>query len=524
MFPQYIAKQLLNAERIADYQRNCDLYEGEHWKIFNIDEQEKKLHKYEYIAYNILATAVDIKTDMIWREAPQIKFKSTKTQKAFDQLRKSTQFDEKLRNATWAMLVYGDAPLKIAIDENTETAKDELQLCLYNLEPEGWFPDYDEYNPAKPAKVNSLLFTKTIDDKTKAFLVESHMPGKIVWTAYIETDQVKDKTQVSPLEYFANELADVLANGGTKATDSEIVYNTDCEYSLLQVLRNNTDFSEYFGVSDFTLPVISKVNALNNFANLANFVIATNSIPKLILSENASKMLTNIIESINQNRIESENRPGVPDSFIQEPNTKFLHRTSYLRSMIYRELVQQLQAFEDGGRGETKYLTNSFDLAQIREQHEIFFKSLMSELGISEVLYNPALATGGLSGVAYMRLLSPTLNAVDGIKRKLEPYLQKVVYTMLEVANKNSLINTKPEMPEVHFKDGVINDDKETLDAVVIKYQNKLLPAIEAIKQANNLDEEQANLLLTQIHEESAKEAGQEDPETNQDSENEEEL
>lgn len=495
MLPKYIAEQMKNGERFENYEINCSLFEGEHYKLFNIDEQEKKLNKYEYIAYDLLNQAVGIKVDLIWREAPIITFKSPATQKAFDELRASTRFDEKLRNATQNMLVYGDSPLKVAVDDNSETKDEKLELCLYNLEPENWYPDYNEYNPAKPARANTLIFEKKIE-KISYFLLETHEPSRIVWTAFEKAESKDEYTQIQPLSIFKDELAGVVADGAVE-TDFEIIFTTDCQYSLLQVLRNDTDSSDYFGVSDFTLPVVSKLNALNNFANLANFVIATNSIPKLILSENASKMLSNIIENINTQSqgAEIEN----PTSFLTDPKTTFLNKTSYLQSYIYREMLGKMKAFEDGGRGETKYLTNNFDLEQIRKQHEIFFKSLMSELSISEVLYNPELTTGALSGVAYMRMMSTTINAIDNIKRKLEPFMQKVIYTMLELANNSNVVKVEAEMPTVTFKDGIVNDNLEDLDAVIKKVQNQLLPTVEAIKQANNITLEQAQEFKTQI-------------------------
>ena len=208
-------------------------------------------------------------------------------------------------------------------------------------------------------------------------------------------------------------------------------------------------------------------------------------------------MLSNIIENINSQSqgAEIEN----PTSFLQDPKTTFLNKTSYLQSYIYREMLQKMKAFEDGGRGETKYLTNNFDLEQIRKQHEIFFNTLMSELSISEVLYNPKLTTGALSGVAYTRLMSTTINAIDNIKRKLEPFIQKVVYTMLDLANNANVVKVEAQMPQVKFRDGIVNDSVEDLDAVIKKVQNQLLPTVEAIKQANNITIEEAKKYEAEI-------------------------
>jgi len=123
----------------------------------------------------------------------------------------------------------------------------------------------------------------------------------------------------------------------------------------------------------------------------------------------------------------------------------------------------------------------------------------MSELSISEVLYNPKLTTGALSGVAYTRLMSTTINAIDNIKRKLEPFIQKVVYTMLDLANNANVVKVEAQMPQVKFRDGIVNDSVEDLDAVIKKVQNQLLPTVEAIKQANNITIEEAKKYEAEI-------------------------
>ena len=167
-----------------------------------------------------------------------------------------------------------------------------------------------------------------------------------------------------------------------------------------------------------------------------------------------------------------------------------------------------MRAFEDGSRGgQTKYLTNDFSLEEIRKQHEIYFNSLMSEMDISEVFYNPSLITGNLSGIAYKRLMSKTLNAVDNSKRTLEPYIARQAFTMMQLAKVNNLTEVTAEMPEVLFHDGIINDEKEELELIIMKVQNDLLPLKEAMAQANKMSIDQIEKWMSEM----------EDPEISED-------
>jgi len=504
--PQYV-KQGMQDQRHSDYVFNNNLYTGNHYKVFNHDEQEKKLHSWEYLCYGILKQAVTTKSDLIWHELPLIKFDKPRLQKEWDELRLNTNFDLKMYQATNYLYVYGDSLVKIGVDENNETAEeDDLQVSLYLQSPNNWYPEYDPFNPMRSAKANSILFKKEITTSTgvvegSAYLLETHIPGKIIWTAYFEKQgsvTENEAEQVPLLRYFADELDGIVANGEVNESSFIAEYDTNCTYSLLQRIKNKLDINSYFGQSDFSQPVISKIQALNNYANLADVIIVTNSFPKLILSEKAGNILTRIIEEFNYGRDTNSDITN-PGDLLQSPDKAFLNKKTYAESFIYRKLVDEMKAFVDGSEGNTRYLQNDFDLEQIRRQHDIFFKALMSEMDISEVFYNPELSTGAKSGVAYKRLMTQTLNAVETTKRQLEPFIKKTVYTILQLAKQNGLISSQPEMPTVRFYDGIINDESEELANLVTKVQNNFMPLIEAIKIANDVDEKQAMEILDKM-------------------------
>lgn len=496
--PKYIEEDKKHL-RHELYKQSDSLYKGDHYEVFNPDEQEFKTHRYLYICFGILKMAVDTKVDLIWSQKPIITFTNDNLQKEWDKLRSNLRFDEIMSNFTKNLYVHGDSVIKIAIDDTTETSKkNDLQLALYNISPDNWIPEYDSLNPDKYPKSQTFVLEKKIKEngeELEVYLLEKHEAGKIIWTAYIEKND--EYMQVPVLQHWEEELAGVLAKNHKKE-EFELLYETGLDYSLVQFAKNKQELGEFYGKTDFSLPVISKLNSLNNYANLADKVIVTNTFPKLILSEEMGKKLKNIIEETNRNR-SSNGQVELPRTFTEDIQTTFLSSETYLTSYIYRQLLSQMQAFVDGGRGETKYLINDFDLDQLRKQHEIFFKALMSEMGISEVFYNPNLAVGAKSGVALKRLASQTLNEIEHTKRQLEPLMQKVIYTLLQLGNQYGLITSSPEIPMVNFLDGLISDDMEILDATIKKIQNNLISQKEALKLVNGYDDKEAEAKMIEI-------------------------
>jgi len=489
MLPNYILQG--KEKRLSAYEFNTKLVEGDHYQLFNINESEFKMNANEYICYNFLKTAVEIRTDLIWKEAPKVSFANLGLQAEWDKLRLTTGFDETMKSITSQLLVLGDAVVKIGVDNVETSIDDEMELTLYSQNPRNWFAEYNPSNTFKKAKRESMVFEKEIlngKDKDKACLVETHKAGLISWTSYIGTDY----KQVDPLLYFSEELEGVLAD--SEQTEFIINYQTKCKYSLLQSIRSNNDFSSYYGKSEFTMPVVSKINALNRYANLADTVVVSNSFPKLLAGDELQNLMKRIAEEAKSvNRGES-----TLDNLFAEPKNRFLSSQTYLQSWVFKQIADSKVLPNSKAGAETSYLNNPFNLEEVRSQHKLFFPALMTELGISEVFYNSELTTGGLSGVAYKRLMSLTLNKVDNTKRTLEPFLCKVIYAMLELGHKNSLVKNVPEMPTIHFEDGLVNDEKETLEMVILKIQNQLLPMKEAVMKVNSVNQETAEAYLVE--------------------------
>jgi len=503
MLPEYIIDQK-KSDRLNNYSFNQDLLDGNHNRLFNVNESEFKMNSYEYLCYDVLKTALNIKADLIWKEAPVVDFGDEKLQEEWQALRIATDFDQKLRVATMNLYALGESVVKIGVDENNETSQiNDFQLSLYVQNPVNWFVDYNKSNPQQTPKNQTMIFEKDIFDGNEkrgcAYLLETHSPGNILYTSYYKKEGSQDQDAVAVLLYFEEEMLGVVGINKSKE-DLEINYPTNCKYPLLQYIKQNENSNNFYGKSDFTLPVVSKVNALNRYANLADLIIVTNSMPKLLAGDELQNLLKKIIEEAKSNS--SAGQP-LTRSIMDSPQVGFLSSQTYLQSWVFKQLADT-KVLPNSSRGaETKFLNNPFDLQQLRDQHEIFFKSLMNELGISEVFYNPSLSSGALSGVAYKRLMTMTLNEIENTKRKLEPFLKKVIYTMLELAKKNNLIKSEVKEVKVTFNDGLINDENEDLQLIIQKVQNQFMPLIKAIKIVNNVTEEEATILLQEMQNQS---------------------
>jgi hypothetical protein len=129
--------------------------------------------------------------------------------------------------------------------------------------------------------------------------------------------------------------------------------------------------------------------------------------------------------------------------------------------------------------------------------------TIFAELDISEVLYNPKLTPGQTSGVAFKRLLTPTLNAVANIKNNLSFILPNLIYSYLQISNQNGTIANQAEIPTVKFSDAIVRDDTETIQKWTDLYRNKLATKADRIlRQAlkRGDDETRNYTLIYQIY------------------------
>jgi len=498
-FPKYIDKK---AERLVGYGQYLDIYNGDAYKVFNFNIYPFVFTKEDYISYQLLTSAVNIKTDLIWLEPPVISFENEQTQEEFNKLRDSSMFNKKMKIATKSKFFLGDSVIKIAIDDNEfSNLKDDKKLAIYNVDPKIWFPKYREYNYSKYPEQQTILYEIEEKDengkKVEYYLLETYKKSQIIYTAYKEVDN--KYVQINPLDKF-DFLNDVLVSSVDGLT---YIYETGADYPLVYFFQNNRGTDCFFGKSDLTQSAISKIKAINGYSTFAKFVLFRNSNPPMSLSEKALKAIKQIKSRVASDSTGGNEQSGLNmlegiNSWRDVIDSPF--QVSLLENIETKKIFENT-VFPADPSAKNEFLSNPFDIKQIQDEREKLISSLMSEFDISEVFYNPSISTGAKTGVAYKRLMTLTLNAVERTKQELAEQLPYICYTMLQLAKDNGLIDksTVLELPTVNFKDGIINDESEILNYYIQAVQAGFASQKEAIMTLNDTDSSGAETIMQEI-------------------------
>lgn len=483
MFDPHLILDDANKERMDSYEARSNLFYGNHYLYYDIDIFEYKLKAEDYICFDILQTAIELKTDLTFLNDPKIEFENKQLLNAWDELNQKGGYLEKIKQAVTYNSIYGNNPIKIGTELNPDP-----EVVIYNLDPKTWYPTYSDYNLNKQSKTNTIVFCKELKDKTKVYLCETHEPGKIIFEGFLLKG--KDFEAVPIMEYFGDIFEHVLVENNFQRNDIKFGFKTNITYSTIQVMENQSTNLSYFGISDFTLPVISKLGAINKYANLADFLITVNSQPPIQLSKDAMALLAKHKEDAIYEL--DERYIGLPTDFNTNPvrSKRHIYAKSLLESLQYRKLMQNA-ILPDTGRGENKFLNNPFDTDKIELRIEKLMQQLFDELDISEVFYNPN-SIGSKSGVALKLLMTNTLNAINSKQNYLKKFLPKLIFTILELAYDNKIINIKPEMPSVSFTGELLTEEQAKLEYLITKYNNQLATKVDVLKELYDMTEEQA--------------------------------
>jgi hypothetical protein len=237
--------------------------------------------------------------------------------------------------------------------------------------------------------------------------------------------------------------------------------------------------------------------------NLAVQVIVDNSQPPLQLNSNAQKKITQAItESFGG--VKNVEGNTIPTSFSGDINNA-RHQANiynYQEYVVKKMAKKKFMTLESDGRGENKYLTNPFDTTQALTMKDRLKEELLSDLYISPVIYKADLAVGAKTGIALKRLKETTLKHVDRLRDILRPIFQRLAFNILETAKEAQLDNTNyeiAELPSVIYSNTEINDTLELIEEWKLRVENGFNTELQAVEAVNDLEEEQAQNLLTEI-------------------------
>lgn len=482
--------------RFKEYEFNKKLYKGEHADVFNIKQFEYYTDpKIQYIVYNYTEILTNVFKDLIWSEKPVITLTKGKNQKYFDDFVDHDEFFLTMKEATETASHSGEAVFQISTDE---IMPDKIGPSVTQIDNGIWYPIYDENNPGKKAKGHIKCISKPLKDrKITALLLEIHTPGQIEWEAYYKADSEKEYKVCSIMDYFSNEMGEVLVNELTLTKEGKAIYQTKCRYPLIFHMRNNRIAGEHFGRSDYTIPVISKSYAINQNYNQIQYVLKKHSHPKMIVPKEVIKQA---IAQVTSNNSEAKNM-GYESA--EKAKKLYTGDKSLFETLIAQKLIDKLEFYgSDVNSTDPKYLTWDGNLTESRENIKMLKQALTEETQLAKVLIDPDMSVGTASGVAILRLAQPSLSKAQNKISFIENTMKKIIYTILELASKHQLDNSQgveAEIPTIKFRDGLVNDIKEEIEKQQLLLDNQLTTKLDAIIATRNLTQEQAVEKLKEI-------------------------
>lgn len=415
----------------------------------------------DYISTDIPRIANTTILDMLNLKEMEVEFDTPSYNEVFQLFRDDSNFDSKIEEAVGAMKIYGNVW--------TQITKEDDEVQIYNVPPISVRAKYDKNNPQKDAKCFTYKQTKEYNKK-KYYLLISFFKG------YVEIEAVdEDGKNVNPKTFFEDTLTEFTE---AKKIRNEEKYRieTGLTYSNLQMFRNRRPIDEFYGRSDLTPSVLSKIAKYNRMQNLANRAIGISANPKLKLSSATARLLKAIKDEGNYR---TSFVPQTPTSYKDVASTNLSRSTrewSWMMTQNVMEFDKKLMYFEEDGNGNTEYLVNPYKLDDLFDFMEKLEKQLYTELNVSQVLVNPEIAGGNKSENSYKLLMVQMNNHVETLQMLIKPTIQRIAVCIVELLI-NSKIEEKPKIifnPKNYYEseNSEVDEANQDMDGEVQESQN----------------------------------------------------
>ena len=120
-------------------------------------------------------------------------------------------------------------------------------------------------------------------------------------------------------------------------------------------------------------------------------------------------------------------------------------------------------------------------------------KSMLTESQVSPILVDPSQASGGLSGIAILRMAQTSLWKAEKKQSYLRTFIANMLYSALQL---NGLT---AEYPTIKFRDGLVNDVKELIDEESAKLDAGLQTKVDAISNIEGVSSKEAELKYQKV-------------------------
>jgi Phage portal protein, SPP1 Gp6-like len=472
--------------RFKNYLDGKKLYTGDHRGAFGVSQYEAfDDPSKNYIIANYPEVLTDRLVDLIFGEEPKIVFADEKNQKWWDNYSREDSFHIKIRTLGETASYAGEAVMQVGSN------KDKIEI--FQVENDCWFPIYNTSNPGlKPE--GHIKKIKTVIDQKEYYMIEVHKLGEIEYT-------VLDKDYVE-LDYNSRVrlFEGVLIDAEIGRVQNRLVDKTECSSPLMFHLKNRTISGEFFGLSDYTIGLTSKVYGINAILNQNQGVLRKHADPKMKVPKSLIQQITQKIEVIKQKDPEN-----IDFEFDMREKTALtdLYRSNKYDHLFDAAILKKLQFLGvEMGDVEPGYITWDGKLDQAFAQIDKLEKLIHQESGLAKILVDPEMATGAASGVAISRMAQPTISKAQKKISHLKDTLQRMIYTILELAQKRLGAELTPDYPTITFQDGLVNSVQETIDEVLPQLDSGVMSKEEAIQVIRNCDQKTAQKSLELIQKE----------------------
>jgi hypothetical protein len=484
--PQYLDNGTeYNSARIEQYTENRQLFLGNAFEAFNIS-QWGYFKKYNpsnpdlsYNSYNWFGIMTKALADLIYLNPPVFEFKDKGNAEWFKEWAEDIDFDRKGYEGVLSNSYLGDAVFKII-------KKGEI-VDIIQIDPAIWFPEFDPNNPNGRAKSHTLKYSKKIDEK-EYYLFEKHESKKITYSSFVVEGE--EYNPISWKTAWKDELNSMTVDG-RKSGETELVFETKCSEPLIVHIPNFKLPDIYFGLSDYSMSIKSKVFAYNNNATRVEAVLSKFADPKLVVP---NAMIEGATKQLRSNKVNTQ-EIGLQDYSMYGQDLADSVNQSALAELILGKSIYGMPS--DGSQLEPKALVWNADLTSSFKQMEALKMDLMQEGEISPILLDPSLGKGA-TGIAVKRLMQITLNKAQRKIMYLKSGLKELVYTAMELSGKTA------EYPSITFQPNILEDVAEIITNNQLKLDMGVQNKVGAIEEIYNLDQDQAQTKYTEIQEEMA--------------------
>jgi hypothetical protein len=498
----YIKYINLSDQRYERYDINEKLFRGKHYEVFDINKYEYFTNpEQDYISYDFGKILTNTFCDLIWTEKPKYTFQDSKQTDFWSNFEADQKATLKFRQMTEASSYFGDSIAMINIVDGKGGNK-KVQLSV--VDPKMWTPIYDQNNVSLDAIGHILHQSKKVDvsDKNKGnecILLEIHTAGQVEYQSYIMNDENEWK-RIDPNRYFGDVMSKILVdvNKSEPASEYEITeykMNTKLTYPMIFHLPNYKESGEFFGASDYSIPIIAKIKKINKNYNQIDYVLGKHAHPKMLVPKELLKQtIGEIVASDNTAKDFSFTSKSNAQKFMRNDRSRF-------ESIVNQRLIDKMEFIgNDSLSGETKYLTWDGNLNESREHIKQLKLDTYEESQLAKVLIDPDIKLGAISGSALKRLAQTTLNKAQKKVDYIEAALKHIIFTILE-AQKEWCSGDVGIIayPDIKFKEGVVDDLKEVIANNQNMLASELTTKIDAIMNVNEVDREQAQIIYDDI-------------------------